>query len=82
MRKNKNLYTEPCGTPAFTNFQLEDSAFKTTLWCVLGRMTQLDQEDYHLFNYCVELYVEDVHGKLSEMPLISLKRHHELIMKD
>ena len=35
-------------------------------------MTQLDQEDYHLFPYSL-VYAEDLHIKLFQVPLISLK---------
>ena len=46
MRKSKGSNTEPCELPAFTNFQLEDCPFKTTLWRLLRKNDQLDQEDY------------------------------------
>ena len=32
-------------------------------------MTQLNQEDYHLFYYSL-VYTEDLHAKLCQMPLI------------
>ena len=46
-----------------------------------GEMTRLDQQDYHLFHYSL-VYKEDLHAKLYKMPLISLRRHNELVMKD
>ena len=36
-KKNKGPNTEPCGTPAFRNFQLEEWLFKTTFWRLLWR---------------------------------------------
>ena len=37
MRKSRGPDTEPCGIPAFTNFQLEDWPFKTTRWRLLWK---------------------------------------------
>ena len=37
MRKHKGLYTEPCETPALTNFQLAGKTFKAALLCLLWR---------------------------------------------
>ena len=42
--------------------------------------TQVDQQHYHLFHYYL-VYNEDLHAKSCQMPWISLKRHHELLMK-
>ena len=44
-------------------------------------MTQLDEEDYH-FLRCSLVYTEDLHSKLCQMLLISLRRHHKLLMMD
>ena len=46
-----------------------------------GEMTLVDQEDYHLFhNFLV--YTEDLYVKLFQIPFISLRRHHVLLMED
>ena len=42
---------------------------------------QLNQEDYHLFHYSL-VYAEDLYVKLCQMPLISLRRHDELLMTE
>ena len=37
MRKNNGPRTEPCGTPALTDFQTEDWPLRTTCWFILFR---------------------------------------------
>ena len=44
-------------------------------------MAQLDQEGCHIFRYSF-VCTEDLHVELSQMPLVSLKRHHEFLIKD
>ena len=47
-----------------------------------GEMTQLNEEDLsHLSHYSL-VYAEKLNVKLFQMPLISLRRHHELLMMD
>ena len=46
-----------------------------------GKMTELNQEDFHLFHYSL-VYAEALHVKLCQMSLISLRRHKGLLMMD
>ena len=77
MRKNKTPNTELCGTPA--NRKTDHS--RQLFGVCYEEMTQLDQEDYHLFHYSL-VYTEDLHPKLCQIPLISLRKHHKRLMED
>ena len=81
MRKSRGPDTEPCGIPAFTNFQLETDHLRQLVGVYYEKMPQMNQEDFHFFHYSL-VYAEVLHDKLCQMPLISLRRHHGFLMMD
>ena len=81
MRKDKGPKEKPCETSACINFQLEDSQLRQLFVVSYGEMSQLNQDYYQLFHSAL-VSTEDLHAKLCQMPLISLRRHHKLLVKD
>ena len=77
--KNKIPNTEPRGTPALQIFNLKTNHLIQLSSVCYGQMTELDQEDYHLFHY-VLVYTEVLHVKLCQIPLISLRILHVLMV--
>ena len=82
MRENKG----PCGIQTLVEHQRlqiynrKIDHLRQLFGVCYGETTQLDQ-DYHLFHYSL-VYTEDLHAKFCQMSLISLGRHHKLLMMD
>ena len=78
MRKNKGPNTKPCGTPTFLQI-LQVWLFKITLWRLLWRNDSIISRKLPLIPLSL-VYTEDLRAKLCQMHLISLRRHHKLLM--